>query len=93
MLTLVPTEHWDYGLSDMIRGLLAAVSPRRTSTDAYIGIPGMGQCLPIRSARAAIVLALKALGSRPGASVAVPLYCCPVVLRAIRRGPFQGTRR
>jgi perosamine synthetase len=81
MLSLAPTEHWDYGPSDMIWGLLAALSPRRT--DPYIGIPGVGQCLPIRSARAAIVLALKALGSRPGASVAVPLYCCPVVLRAI----------
>jgi perosamine synthetase len=84
MLNLVPTEHWDYGAGDMMRGLLAAVSPRRTRTDPYIGIPEVGQCLPIRSARAAIVLALKALGSRPGASVAVPLYCCPVVLRAIK---------
>jgi perosamine synthetase len=81
MLSLVPTEHWDYSPSDMIRGMLAALSPRRT--DSYIGIPGVGQCLPIRSARAAIVLALKALGSRPGTSVAVPLYCCPVVFRAI----------
>jgi len=80
-MSLVPTEHWDYGPRDMTRGLLVALSPRQT--DPHIGIPGVGQCLPIRSARAAIVLALKALGTRPGASVAVPLYCCPVVLRAI----------
>jgi perosamine synthetase len=83
MLNLVPTEHWDYGTGDMMRGLLAAVLPPRKGTDPYIAIPGVGQSLPIRSARAAIVLALKALGSRPGALVAVPLYCCPVVLRAI----------
>jgi perosamine synthetase len=81
MISLVPTEHWDYGPSDMFRGLLAALSPRRT--DPYIGLPGLDWCLPTRSARAAIVLALKALGLRPEASVAVPLYCCPVVLRAI----------
>jgi perosamine synthetase len=81
MVSLIPTEHWDYSPGDLIRGLLAALSARHTGS--YIGIPGVGQCLPIRSARAAILLALKALGSRPGASVAVPLYCCPVVLRAI----------
>jgi perosamine synthetase len=83
MLSLVPTERWDYGPIDMIRGLLMAVLPRQTGTNTYIVIPGVGRCLPVRSARAAIVLALKALGSRQGASVAVPLYCCPVVLRAI----------
>jgi perosamine synthetase len=83
MLSLVPTEHWDYGPGDLARGLLAALAPRRTAADTSIGLPGVGQCLPIRSGRAAIVLALKALGLRTGASVAVPLYCCPVVLRAV----------
>jgi len=37
----------------------------------------------VQSGRAGIVLALKGLGLRQGALVAVPLYCCPVVLRAI----------
>ncbi len=83
MLNLIPTEYWDFSFSDMIRGLIAAQSPRRSDSDRHIVIPGVGRCLPIRSARAAIVLALKALALPPGASVGVPLYCCPVVFSAI----------
>lgn len=82
MLSLVPTEHWDYGPKDLIQGIRTGLS-HRSGAEIYIDIPGVGQCLPIRSARAGIVLALKALGIRRGASIAVPLYCCPVVLRAI----------
>ena len=84
MLSLVPTEHWDYGPTDMIRGLLTALSLRHPGTQSSIRIPGLGPCLPVRSARAAIVVALKALALSPGASVAVPLYCCPVVFSAIK---------
>jgi dTDP-4-amino-4,6-dideoxygalactose transaminase len=37
----------------------------------------------VRSARAAIIVAIKALNLSPGASIGVPLYCCPVVFKAI----------
>lgn len=84
MLSLIPTEHWDYSFTDTIRGLLTALSPRHPGRDSYIRILGLGACLPVRSGRAAIVVALRALALRPGASVAVPLYCCPVVLSAIK---------
>lgn len=83
MLSLIPTEHWEYSATDVVRGLLTGSSPRRTSTQTYIRIPGLGSSLPVRSARAAIVLALKAFALVPGALVGVPLYCCPVVLKAI----------
>jgi perosamine synthetase len=59
------------------------LSPRHPDTQSYIRIPGLGSCLPVRSARAAIFLALKALALPPRASVGVPLYCCPVVFDAI----------
>ena len=84
MLSLVPNEHWDYRFADMMRAFVAALSSRVGDTQGYIHIAELGPCLPIRSARAAIALALKALGLRPGASVAVPLYCCPVVFSAIK---------
>ena len=84
MLSLLPNEHWDYGPIDAIRGLRAALSPRRPDTQPNIGIPGLGSCLPVRSARAAIALALKALALPPRASIGVPLYCCPVVFKAIK---------
>jgi perosamine synthetase len=83
MLSLIPSEHWEYSVTDLIRGMCTALPPRAASTMAHIELPGLGLALPVRSARAAIVLALKALSLRPGAWVAVPLYCCPVVLKAI----------
>jgi perosamine synthetase len=83
MLSLVPTEHWDYGPGDMVRGLLTAFGPGLSQGPPALGIPGLGRCLPIRSARAGIVVALKALGLPPRAVVGVPLYCCPVVFKAI----------
>jgi dTDP-4-amino-4,6-dideoxygalactose transaminase len=84
MLSLLPSEYWDYGPIDMARGLITALSPLRHDADRIIDIPGIGPCVPTRSARAAIVLALKALGLAPGAGVGVPLYCCPVVFKAIK---------
>jgi len=49
-----------------------------------VAIPGLGDAIPIRSARAAVVIALKALGMSEGSRIGVPLFCCPVVFKAIR---------
>ena len=38
-----------------------------------IEVPGLGPCLPIRTARVAIMLALRALGLTAGARIGVPL--------------------
>src|ERR1039458_6655104 len=84
MLSLLPTEHWDYRPTDLIRGVLTALSPRHSGNQQVIEISGLGPCLPLRSARAAIVLALKALALPSHASIGVPLYCCPVVFKAIK---------
>jgi len=83
-MSLIPTEHWDYSLADTARGLLTLLSVRSTGVDAEIFIPELGPSVPVRSARAGIVVALKALSLGEGASIAVPLYCCPVVLSAIK---------
>lgn len=83
MFTFLPNEHWDYDALDAIRELRTAFfSPR--ANEHGIHIPGLGLCRAVRSGRAAIVVALKALGLSPGASVGVPLYCCPVVFKAIK---------
>jgi len=47
-------------------------------------IAGLGDCIPVRSARVAIVAAIKALNLRPGTRIGVPLYCCSVVFKAIK---------
>jgi perosamine synthetase len=82
MLNLIPTEAWEYSFLDLIRGLYAALSSRNLEKALYI--QGIGNCIPTRSARTALIIAMKALDLRPGARVGVPLYCCPVVFKAIK---------
>ena len=82
MLGLVPSEYWEYKLSDIFRGLTAALSKKKPK--GLLDIEGIGNCIPIRSARAAIVIAIKALGLTPGACIGTSLYSCPVVFKAIK---------
>jgi len=82
MLNLVPTEAWKYDFIDIIR-LLSVIFSQR-NPDKKIFIQGIGNCIPTRSARTAIIIALKTLNFPPGARIGVPLYCCPVVFKAIR---------
>ncbi len=79
MLGLLPAELWDYGLSDACSVLPAILGKTRPT----LTIPELGSCIPARSARAAIVTAIRALDLPSGARVGVPLYCCPVVFKAI----------
>ena len=82
MLGLLPTENWEYKVSDIFRGLAGALGT--SSSDGMLNLPGLGSCLPARSARSGIILALKALSLPPNARIGVPLYCCPVVFKAIK---------
>ena len=82
MIGLLPTEYWEYKFSDIIRGLAAALGPRKPNGMLYIA--GLGNCIPARSARAGLVAAIRALDLPPGARIGVPLYCCPVVFKAIK---------
>ena len=79
---LLPTELHHYSLGDCLRGAVASRKPVRRS--APIDLPGLGEAVPVRSARAAVVIALRALGLPPGSRIGVPLHCCPVVFKAIR---------
>ncbi|MBE3144720.1 MAG: DegT/DnrJ/EryC1/StrS family aminotransferase [Planctomycetes bacterium] len=82
MLNLLPAELHYYSLGDLARGFVAATDPafnRRPIT-----LPSLGDGIPLRSARAGIVLAIKALNLEPGSRIGVPLHCCPVVFKAIK---------
>jgi dTDP-4-amino-4,6-dideoxygalactose transaminase len=79
-LNLIPAEYWEYGIGDLIHGITAASGE---NIHHEISLPGLGSCFTIGSGRAALIIALRALNLKPGAHVGVPLYCCPVVLRAI----------
>ncbi|HSA00596.1 MAG TPA: DegT/DnrJ/EryC1/StrS family aminotransferase [Candidatus Paceibacterota bacterium] len=90
MLTLLPNEHWDFSLRDTFLGLLTALARQTRTAGTSLPIPELGLCLAVRSARAAIVLALKALALPPGARIGVPLYCCPVVFKAIHAAGYKA---
>ncbi len=79
---LIPTELHRYSLGDVAQGLMAV---RRSDRAPDRGWPfPLADGLPVRSGRAAIVLSLRALGLGPGSRIGVPLYCCPVVFKAIK---------
>lgn len=82
MTGLIPTELHSYSLLDVARGFAAACN--RVDTPATIPLPEVGEGISIRSARAAVIIALKALGMPSGSKIGVPLYCCPVVFKAIK---------
>ena len=82
MLGLVPAELWDYGLKDIGQGIATALGRNEPTTT--LSIPGLGNCIPARSARAALITAIKALELPPDARIGVPLYCCAVVFKAIK---------
>jgi perosamine synthetase len=81
LINLVPRYHWEYRLTDALRGTAAAITPG--PIDRTIHLDGIGDCYAVRSGRAALVLALRSLSLPTGSRVAVPLYCCPVVFEAV----------
>jgi perosamine synthetase len=81
-LSLIPVELWEYKLRDIILGLAGLLGPNRQPGALYIN--SLGDSVPTRSARAGLIAALKALDLAPGARIGVPLYCCPVVFKAIK---------
>lgn len=81
MLGLLPSELWEYGLNQVWHSVGVALNVRNENKN--LEIPGIGSCIPTRSARSGLVLALKALRLSAGARIGVPLYCCPVVFKAI----------
>jgi len=82
MPSLIPAELHHYSLRDVAIGLSASRTP--DDNPAAITLPDVGTGIAVRSARAAVIVALKALGLPEGSRVGVPLYCCPVVFKAIK---------
>ena len=82
MLMLIPTEAWEYNFEDLILGLSTVLSLRNSKKTLHIR--DIGDCIPARSARTAIIIAIKALNLPTGARIGVPLYCCPVVFKTIK---------
>lgn len=81
MINLLPVENWDYGFKDLFYGLNKAIYKNKKHITLHLD--KIGNCIPIRSGRGAIFAAIKALALKPAAKIAVPLYSCPVVFKAV----------
>jgi perosamine synthetase len=86
MINLLPTEYWEYSLLDGFKALASALVSKRSTRS--VQLPGLGACIPTRSGRAGIVAAIRALDLPSGSGVGVPLYCCPVVFKAIKTAGY-----
>jgi len=84
---LLSTENWEYRLKDIIYIFKENLISKDIKESIYI--EGIGDCIPIRSARVGIILALKSLNLPKGAHIGVPLYCCPVVFKSIKSAGYQ----
>ena len=81
MLGLLPRDHWQHNLIDSFQAIATGLIPIKQ--DKTLTISGLGSCIPVGSGRSGLVAAIKALNLKPGSRVAVPLYCCHVVFKAI----------
>lgn len=60
-----------------------AAAVKGPEKDAAIDLPGLPSCIPVQSGRAGVLAAISSLQLRPGARIGVPLFCCPIVFKAI----------
>ena len=79
--SVVPRDGWEYSLSDLFHGVAAAI--KGVAQDAVLDLPGLPNCIPVCSGRAGVLAAIGSLQLRPGARIGVPLFCCPIVFKAI----------
>jgi dTDP-4-amino-4,6-dideoxygalactose transaminase len=84
-ISLIPTEAWEYAVGDALTAVLSLFEKDR---DGHLNLKGIGECLPVRSGRVGILLSLKALNLKKNSGVGVPLYCCPVVFKAIKAAGY-----
>jgi dTDP-4-amino-4,6-dideoxygalactose transaminase len=85
-VALIPTEAWEYGAGDALKAVLSLFEKER---DSHLNLKGIGGCLPVRSGRVGILLSLQALNLKKGSAIGVPLYCCPVVFKAIKAAGYS----
>ena len=81
MAGLLPRDYWEYGVADALRATAAALISRRPGGTLNLG--ELDECIPVNSGRAGLLICLKALDLGEGARIGVPLYCCPIVFKAI----------
>ncbi len=83
MPSLIPAEYHPYSFRDAAFALTSC-RKRAAGPPVALTFPGIGEGTALRSARAAVIVTLKALDLPAGANVGVPLYCCPVVFKAVQ---------
>jgi len=80
---LIPRNNWDYSWIDFLRSIYASTFVKKETMSNFEKLLG-SRPVWTASGRAALYAILKAMDFPVGSKVGVPLYCCPVVFRAIR---------
>jgi perosamine synthetase len=78
---LVPRDRWEYHLGESLPALWDVLWP--DANGERLSLDGLGETIPVKSGRAGLVAAIRALDLERGARVGVPLFCCPVVFHAV----------
>lgn len=82
-INLIPRNNWDYPGIDFLRSIYDSTFVKKETLSNFEKLFG-SRPVWTASGRAALYAILKALDFPLGSKVGVPLYCCPVVFRAIR---------
>jgi len=86
MITLIPVEAWEYSLIDAIKSISVLLNKNKLN---HFRLEGFGDSFPVRSGRLGLLIALRAIGLKENSRIGVPLYCCPVVFKAIKMAGYK----
>ncbi len=84
---LIPRYNWDFGLRELITGLLALFG-RKQPSDNSLQFFG-ARPIFTASGRASLFAILRGLQLPPRAEIGVPLFCCAVVFEAVRQAGYR----
>jgi len=89
-MRMIPRYNWDYGFFDLCKAISSILLSQSRRTSPHSPLPDLfaGKHFYTTSGRVSLYTILRSLGLPPGASVGVPLFCCPVVFDAIQRAGF-----
>ena len=81
---LIPRNNWDYTIADLCKALWGIIKPVQDPVKIFKEI-FHNEPIFTTSGRTSLYAILKSLNLPSGATIGVPLYCCPVVFNALKQ--------
>ncbi len=86
--SLLPRYNWDFDLSDFADGVVSIFRNNQDYCNVLRSIFGQNPIMT-SAGRTSLHVILKSLDLQKGATIGVPLYCCPVVFDTVKRAGFD----